>query len=58
MTMYPRSQLKKWYVYCGDVLVEVVKAITERGAIEAASALSGRSASTLFAQTTVRERQS
>ncbi|MCA8013322.1 hypothetical protein [Burkholderia vietnamiensis] len=52
--MYPRSQLKKWYVYCGDKLVEVVKAITERGAIEAASALSGRAASTLFAQTTVR----
>ncbi|WP_181156044.1 hypothetical protein [Burkholderia multivorans] len=53
--MYPRSQLKKWYVYVGDTLVEVVKAITERGAIEAASALSGRSASTLYAQTTMRE---
>ncbi len=55
MPVYPRSQLKKWYVYVGDTLVEVVKAITERGAIEAASALSGRSASTLYAQTTMRE---
>ncbi|HDR9065528.1 TPA: hypothetical protein ACU967_002286 [Burkholderia contaminans] len=52
--MYPRAQLKKWYVYCGDKLVEVVNAITDRGAIEAASALTGRSAATLHAQTTVR----
>ncbi|WP_175787486.1 hypothetical protein [Burkholderia anthina] len=55
--MYPRSELKKWYVYCGDVLVEVVNAITDRGAIEAASALSGRSAATLHAQTTIRQQR-
>ncbi|WP_185634036.1 hypothetical protein [Burkholderia stagnalis] len=55
--MYKRSERKKWYVYAGDKLVEVVHAITERGAIAKASDLTGQSASTLCAQTTIRERR-
>ncbi|WP_155635880.1 MULTISPECIES: hypothetical protein [Burkholderia] len=52
--MYPRSQLKKWYVYVADKLVAVVHAITDRGAIAQASDLTGHSASNLTAQTTIR----
>lgn len=52
--MYPRSQLKKWYVYAADKLVAVVQAITDRGAIAQASDLTGYSAANLNAQTTIR----
>jgi len=53
--MYPRSQLKKWYVYVGEKLVAVVHALTDRGAIAAASELTGCSAATLHAQVTIRQ---
>ncbi len=55
--MYQRSQPKKWYVYVGDRLVEVVHAITERDEIAKASDLTWQRASTLCAQTTIRERR-
>ncbi|SIT50489.1 hypothetical protein BN2476_830060 [Paraburkholderia piptadeniae] len=52
--MYPRSQLKKFYVYAADKLVAVVSAMTDRGAIAQASDLTGHSAAKLVAQTTIR----
>lgn len=52
--MYPRSELKKFYVYCANKLVAVVHALTDRGAIAQASDLTGHSAATLVAQTTIR----
>ena len=55
--MYPLSQLKRWYVYAADKLVAVVQAITDRGAIQAASDFTGHSAATLCAQTTIRQRR-
>jgi hypothetical protein len=52
--MYPRDQLKKFYVYCADKLVAVVHALTDRGAIAQAADLTGYSAARLCAQTTIR----
>ena len=52
--MYPRSHLKKFYVYRADKLVITVLALTDRGAIAQASDLTGHSAATLVAQTTIR----
>ncbi|WP_156125637.1 hypothetical protein [Paraburkholderia kururiensis] len=54
--VYPRSQLKRWYVYVGDKLVAVVNAITDRGAVAQASDLTGHAAANLCAQTTIRQR--
>jgi len=52
--MFPRDHLKRWYVYAADKLVATVLALTDRGAIAQASDLTGHSAATLVAQTTIR----
>jgi hypothetical protein len=52
--MYPRSQLQKFYVYAADKLVATILALTDRGAIAQASDLTGYSAASLCAQTTIR----
>ncbi|CAB3779243.1 hypothetical protein LMG28688_00776 [Paraburkholderia caffeinitolerans] len=52
--MYPRSQLKKFYVYAADKLVAVVSALTDRGAIAQASELTGYGVASLSAQTAIR----
>jgi len=52
--MYPRDELMKFYVYRAGQLVIVVLALTDRGAIAQASDLTGHSAASLCAQTTIR----
>lgn len=52
--MYPRDELIRFYIYCADKLVATVLALTDRGAIAQASDITGHSAATLCAQTTIR----